>query len=177
MRAPLAPWIIVLSVIGLCALSPQTSFSHGVMTTPESRAVGSENEDYQFCFGTPDCVCGDFPEAGAVVATYQAGQTISVTIDITRTHTEDPTFRFQLCPPDQLSQSCFVEGEFATALFDGFGGLHTYEITLPEDVVCDPCVLRWKWDYSFLSCADVRIVGVDVKAEGESWTSLKATFR
>ena len=56
-------------------------------------------------------------------------------------------------------------------------GPRTYEITIPTDLVCDPCVMRWKWDYGFLSCADVRIVAGGVGNELPSWTALKATYR
>jgi hypothetical protein len=44
--------------------------------------------------------------------------------------------------------------------------------------VCDPCVLRWKWDYGFLSCADVSIVAREVGLEAPTaWAALKAMYR
>jgi hypothetical protein len=169
---------LLISLVSiLSCLGATQAFAHGVMRVPASRALGSANEDYQYCFGTPGCECGNFPDAGGVVATYKSGQTIEVTIDITQSHDTDTIFRFQLCPPEQSSVECFVAGEFASVDFDQTLGLHTYEITLP-DVVCDPCVLRWKWDYAFLSCADVSIVADEVGvASPTAWAALKAMYR
>jgi len=147
------------------------------MTDPASRALGTDNEDYQYCFDTPGCECGDFPDPGIVVATYQAGQTIQVTINITQSHDTNAIFRFQLCSAGRLTERCFVDGEFATVDFDQSTGFRTYEIELPPGLECDPCVLRWKWDYGFLSCADVRIVADGVDNEHPTWTTLKATYR
>ena len=174
------PRILICSIFALAALLGPAAghgFAHGVMTIPASRAIGSENEDYQYCFGAPECQCGEFPEAGPIAATYEAGQSIQVTIEVTVTHDYLPFFRFQLCPADDQSPDCFAEGEFATADFDLALGLHTYEIQLPEDLVCDPCVLRWKWDYGFLSCADVRIVAVGTPVTEPSWSTLKSMYR
>jgi len=141
---PVDTRVLPLALAALCCLGPGPSFSHGLMTDPSSRAIGTLNEDYQYCFSPPGCECGEFPDAGAVVATYKAGQTIQVTIDITLSNSSGPTFRFQLCPPDQLPEECFVTGEFATVAFDQSTGPRTYEIVLPSDLGCDPCVRRWK---------------------------------
>lgn len=170
-------FITVLSCAALCSVT-SAALAHGVMRIPASRAIGTPNEDYQFCFGTAGCECGEFPDPGVVTAVYDEGETIEVTIEVTQTHDSLPVFRFQLCPPDQLSPECFVDGEFASVDFDHTLGTRSYEIDLPDGVVCDPCVLRWKWDYGFLSCADVRIVatGVDVGSERD-WTALKASYR
>ena len=167
--------VFVLAVA--CCAAPRPSFSHGLMIEPPTRAIGTVNEDYQFCFGTPGCECGEFPDAGPVVATYRAGQTIQVTIDVTISHDTGATFRFQLCPPDQLTADCFVAGEFATIAFDQNTGLRTYEISLPSEFECDPCVLRWRWDYGFLSCADVRIVADGLGSAHPTWTTLKSAYR
>jgi hypothetical protein len=162
----------------LACLIPAQAFAHGVMRVPASRAIGSVDEDYQFCFGTPGCECGDYPEAGELTATYEAGQTIDISIEITQSHDSNAVFRFQLCPPDELSVECFTNGEFTTEAFDRITGVHDYSIQLPAELVCDPCVLRWKWDYGFLSCADVRIVPVEVGVDSEaSWAALKSRFR
>jgi len=165
-----APIMVCLSATG--------AFAHGVMREPASRAIGAPNEDYQYCFGTPGCECGEFPAAGGIVSTYKSGQSIDVTIDVTQSHATNTVFRFQLCPPDQSSPDCFVAGEFASVSFDQTLGLHTYRIDLPVGVVCDPCVLRWKWDYGFLSCADVSIVAREVGLEAPTaWAALKAMYR
>jgi hypothetical protein len=177
MRIRVGAKVLALVVTVLCGANPDPSFSHGVMTNPSSRAVGTPNEDYQYCFDTPGCECGEFPDAGAVVVTYKPGQTIQVTIDVTQSHSAGTIFRFQLCPPDQLSHECLVAGEFATVAFDQSVGPRTYDIKLPEELECDPCVLRWKWDYGFLSCADVRIVAHDLSGERPTWTALKTTYR
>ena len=165
-----------LMLCAVVALSAGSAGAHGVMREPESRAVGQPEEDYQYCFGTPGCECGDFPEAGPIMAIYEAGQVVRVTLEITQSHVSSPTFRFQLCPPDELSPNCFVDGEFATFESVPSVGPHSYDIQLPDGVVCDPCVLRWKWDYGFLSCADVRIVE-KVPAKTLPWAALKARYR
>ena len=167
----------ILSAMIACAILPTACAAHGVMTVPASRAIGSENEDYQYCLGKPDCHCDEFPEAGPIVATYEPGATIEVTIDVTLSHETGPTFRFQLCPAATQSAECFAAGEFATVEYDLTTGPRTYEITLPEGLECDPCVLRWSWDYGFLSCADVRIVDASTPTTGQGWTALKSTWR
>jgi hypothetical protein len=167
--------ILVLLALGL--LAPGEAAAHGMMTVPASRALGSENEDYQYCLGKPDCHCDEFPDPGPIVATWEAGATIEVTIDVTLSHDTGTTFRFQLCPAESQSDACFASGEFAAVAFDQTTGPRSYEITLPADLVCDPCVLRWKWDYGFLSCADVRIVASGTPVDSRGWTALKSTFR
>lgn len=171
-----APALALVVVVGAVAL-PAAGLAHGVMTAPESRAVGTPDEDYQFCFGTGECACGDFPDPGPIVATFTAGQVIQVAVEVTVTHETGPVFRFQLCPTADQSTACFQAGEFAAVDFDGQTGLHTYDVALPDGLVCDPCVLRWKWDYGFLSCADVRIVAEGTPLDRPTWTALKSRFR
>ena len=167
-----------LAVVFLTVASlPSTVFGHGFMSSPAARSVGMPNEDYQYCFETPDCTCGEYAEAGPIVATYEAGQTVRVTIEVTRSHTEGHTFRFQLCPPDDQTLGCFQSGEFAVRNYNTLLGTHEVDITIPEGIECDPCVLRWKWDYGFLSCADVRILGARTPVDDRTWTALKASWR
>ena len=82
----------------------------------------------------------------------------------------------------EILLDCFLEGEIASFVNDGEFGLHTYVIELPAGVTCDHCVLRWKWDYGFLGCADVGIqssvVGVPTdRPLGISWGSIKRVYR
>jgi hypothetical protein len=178
MRIPRPDVIRTFLTVLILGVITTPASSHGLMTEPLCRAAGSANEDYQYCFGTPDCVCGEFPDAGPVVATYTVGQAIEVTIEVTITHASGPVFRFQLCPPDEISPECFEAGEFAVRNFDQITGIHSYELDLPPELECDPCVLRWKWDYGFLSCSDVRIKSGDVRIGGPaSWSTLKARYR
>ena len=79
-------------------------------------------------------------------------------MNITQTHGPGDFFRFQLCPSTEISEQCFVDGEFDAFLNEDRGGLHYFSTRLPEGVRCEACVLRWKWDYAFLSCADIAIV-------------------
>jgi hypothetical protein len=163
--------------MALLLASPTTALGHGYLSEPAARSVGMPNEDYQFCFGTPECVCGEYAEPGPIVAVYEGGQTIEVTVEVTLAHDTGNLFRFQLCPPDDQTLGCFEAGEFAVRDYDMLAGTYTYQLELPDGVVCDPCVLRWKWDYGFLSCADVRIVPAGTPIGNPGWSTLKSTWR
>jgi hypothetical protein len=163
--------ILVLCVVLMCCAT--SAWSHGYMVSPQARAIGSLNEDYQYCFGTPDCLCGEFPDPGPVVATYMAGETITVQVNITQTHTIG-VYYFQLCS-GPLTLDCLTTGTVATVSNDLVLGNHSYQVTLPENVSCDSCVLRWKWDYGFLSCADIRILPMTPVAS-HTWGAIKALY-
>ena len=79
-------------------------------------------------------------------------------MDITVTHGSGDYFRFQICPGTEISEQCFLDGEFAVFLNEGQSGIHHFDVVLPADLTCERCVLRWKWDYAFLSCADIAIL-------------------
>ena len=73
-----------------------------------------------------------------------------------------------------------TQAEIVASLTKAYRGKHgptnvlAFSSELPPGLECDPCVLRWKWDYGFLSCADVRIVN-GVRGKSTNWTALKAT--
>jgi hypothetical protein len=167
--------VLLLSIATATALAGSAA-AHGYLVDPPGRANGTPNQDYQYCLQPPGCECGDFPDAGPIVASFHGGETITVEVDITITHGSGDLFHFQLCPPDALSEQTFADREIATFENDGLSGLHVYEIPLPADLSCDPCVLRWKWDYGFLSCADVRVLTSDVAADGRSWSTIKSQY-
>jgi hypothetical protein len=165
---------------GLVLTSAGTALAHGRMVDPPARTNGGPQENGQFCQGDPSCLCGQSdPGAGPVVAAYVEGETIQVSVDITIAHGSGDFFHFQLCPTSDISLECFELGEIAAFVNDGATGLHTYTLDLPSGVTCDGCVLRWKWDYGFVGCADVAIepslVGVP-DGPGVSWGSIKGVL-
>lgn len=62
-------WKLVVLAAQLTSLGDAPALAHGLLLEPICRAIGSANEDYQYCFGTPGCECGEFPDAGPIVAT------------------------------------------------------------------------------------------------------------
>jgi len=166
-------------LLGLLAflLLPATVWAHGYMQMPTCRAITSETRDYQWCPVPPGCECGDFPDAGPIVASYQAGETITVRISITKAHPAGDFFHFQLCEPASITEECFESNTIASFVNDGTTGIKNFEFQIPPDTQCDPCVLRWKWDYAFLSCADVSIEASGTPVEDASWSTMKAIWR
>jgi len=90
---------------------------------------------------------------GIIVRNYKQGDLIDVTIQVTAKHEGD--FEFKLCPLDNLdgppTQDCF--DQFPLQFGDGtykYGpisknGDHFMKVKLPTDVVCEKCILQWKW--------------------------------
>ena len=149
---------VVISACALPLISAGVVSAHGRLEEPPAATNGGPNDDYQFCFGG-DCPCGnDYEGPGPMVAAYVEGQTIRIVLNITVTHGAEDYFRFQLCPSvDDVSEACFVEGEFAQVPNEDLSGTQSYEVTLPSGISCESCILRWRWDYGFLGCAHIQI--------------------
>jgi hypothetical protein len=137
---------ISIALLSMSLLVVIECMAHGYLHIPESRGLGNPRRDYQFCFDPPGCECGQFRDAGPIVANYEAGETIHVTLNITLAHVAGDLFSFQLCPPDAISEECFEAGTIASFHNDGTVGLNNFEFQIPPDTQCDPCVLRWKWE-------------------------------
>lgn len=173
MKTRVVSTLLALVLLAI-ALAPAGAWGHGYMVQPTCRAIASPDRDYQWCPTPPGCECGDFPDAGPIVATFEAGQTIQVTLTITKSHPAGDFFHFQLCEPASISEACFEEGTIASFENDGTTGTKVFEFQIPPGTQCDPCVLRWKWDYAFLSCADVSIEASSAPAAQSSWSTVKA---
>lgn len=105
--------------------------------------------------------CGEYPDPAPSKTTLITGQPITIEVDLVVPHGEGgDSFAFQLHQESAaISEARFTAGEFETVLNDNVVGFHAYDTQLPAGVVCESCVLRWRWEaYDFLSCADVRIV-------------------
>ncbi|PSN34724.1 hypothetical protein C0J52_20992 [Blattella germanica] len=85
---------------------------------------------------------------------YSAGSTITATVNITANHMG--RFYFHLCPlasKDQLeTEACFeahpvklANGEPHYTLTSHSPGFYDVDLTLPSDVRCAQCVLRWTY--------------------------------
>jgi hypothetical protein len=91
---------------------------------------------------------------GTIVGKYTSGQNISVKVQITATHRG--YFEFRLCPvnsPHQsATQACLdrhilrqTNGQ--TKFYEpGSVGSYTVDLVLPQGLVCNQCVLQWKWN-------------------------------
>lgn len=137
-------------VIALALALGSDAWAHGYLVQPPART----DDHYQF----DPLPCAEYPDPGPITATYDQGQSVTFSLNITVTHGAGDYFRFQLCPMSEISEQCFLDGEFASFLNAGQRGIQHFEVELPEDLTCEHCVLRWQWDYGFLSCADIAIV-------------------
>ncbi|XP_022822933.1 uncharacterized protein LOC111353942 [Spodoptera litura] len=86
---------------------------------------------------------------GHIVATYEQGEVISTKVHISAFHMGYWEFRLCLDPSDQ-TQECFAN--FLLELEDGGtkyypkrGGFYEVNYRLPSNVVCEHCVLQWKY--------------------------------
>jgi MYXO-CTERM domain-containing protein len=148
------------AALGAALLSPATSEAHFVLTSP---AASTE----QNALGDPQKAppCGDdngSAVATGIVTTYQAGQTITVTIDETIFHPGHYRIALAVNDPSELPPEPIVTPG-ATAcgsapidpapvfpvLADGvfqhetaFTEPQSIEITLPDDVTCTHCTLQ-----------------------------------
>ncbi|XP_034834890.2 uncharacterized protein [Maniola hyperantus] len=86
---------------------------------------------------------------GIIVADYDAGQVVNITVHITAYHRG--YWIFKLCPdPKNTDQSCF--DEYPLELEDGgfrfyppHGGIYSLNYRLPKGLVCEHCVLQWRY--------------------------------
>ncbi|XP_055688057.1 uncharacterized protein LOC129792735 [Lutzomyia longipalpis] len=122
---------------------------------------------------------------GVIVASYQRGATIPVSVQITANHLG--YFYFNLCNLDTYgreSEACFAQYSLKTSsasnkyyLNSAAVGFYNFTITLPAGVSCKHCVLQWtynvgnNWGYcddgsgalgcgpqeNFRTCSDISI--------------------
>ena len=90
---------------------------------------------------------------GEIVYLYHEGETINVTLDV-RTHMAGGVYQFTMCKTDstlRVTHGCFQHpltwentgsAIIPAPLEDGFA---TYMLQLPSGLICDYCVMQWKW--------------------------------
>ena len=128
---------------------------------------------------------GKYAADGFITKTYNEGQTIEVTIDITSNH--QGYFRFRV---GKLQKRPITEEQLEYVLLQPDGsntwqlhssqtGKYTIKLVLPKGLTCDHCVMRWWWTVgnnwgcdengncgvgkgkkqeTFVNCADIKIV-------------------
>ena len=128
---------------------------------------------------------GKYAADGFITKTYNEGQTIDVTIDITSNH--QGFFRFRV---GKLQKRPITEQQLEYVLLQPDGsntwqlhssqtGKYTIKLVLPKGLTCDHCVMRWWWTVgnnwgcdekgncgvgkgkkqeTFVNCADIKIV-------------------
>ncbi|XP_035444151.2 uncharacterized protein LOC118271975 [Spodoptera frugiperda] len=86
---------------------------------------------------------------GRIVATYRQGDVITTKVDLSASHMG--YWEFRLCEnPEDNTQQCYdkhllelVEG--GTRYYPKKSGIYAVKYHLPADVVCEHCVLQWKY--------------------------------
>ena len=120
---------------------------------------------------------------GHIVAAYEQGQVISTKVYISAYHQGYWEFRLWLDPSDS-TQECFADyllelEEGGTKYYPTGNGYYDVNYRLPSNVVCEHCVLQWKYtagnnwgvcadgsgalgcgnQENFFSCSDISIKG------------------
>ncbi|XP_066597990.1 uncharacterized protein [Prorops nasuta] len=91
---------------------------------------------------------------GTIVQTYQEGQKVKLTVDLTANHLG--FYRYAICvlrSEDQIeTEECFqeyplrlVDGSDRYRVMDKRTGLYHMEAVLPPGLTCKHCVLRWEY--------------------------------
>lgn len=98
---------------------------------------------------------------------YRRGDEVQIQITVTAGHKGE--FDIQLCNTYPEREDCF----YSISKFsindspEGLYGNVSFPITLPQNISCDHCVLRWFWTTNnspglppeiFINCADITIV-------------------
>lgn len=86
---------------------------------------------------------------GTIVATYEQGQVMNATVQISAYHRG--YWIFKICPdPNNKEQSCF--DQYPVELENGgvryyppHGGTYYLNYRLPTDLSCEHCVLQWRY--------------------------------
>jgi len=119
---------------------------------------------------------------GIIVATYSAGATIDVEVELTVAHMGNMEWRLCTNTGSASSQSCFNQNVLRLASGGtkypvSGSGMHRIRVVLPSGVRCNHCVLQWNyragntWGYcpngsgasgcgpqeTFRGCSDIRI--------------------
>eukprot|EP01112_Ceratiomyxa_fruticulosa_P002647 TRINITY_DN1279_c0_g1_i2.p1 TRINITY_DN1279_c0_g1~~TRINITY_DN1279_c0_g1_i2.p1 ORF type:complete len:177 (+),score=28.15 TRINITY_DN1279_c0_g1_i2:502-1032(+) len=146
------------------------ALSHGILVLPPPRygtdkAPGTKNPGVPTDQQLNTCGLGD-TGPGIITVTYQAGTPITVYWNTTIVHPNPPGVRVavQYSPTDPFNNNVL-----ASELEIGSVGLHSVNVTLPKDKVCDKCVLQWMWvTYAdggyYIGCSDIRIQSDPVKS-------------
>jgi hypothetical protein len=152
---------------------------HGRMTIPQSRRTylnAGINAPVYTCLGptfqssSTSMRCHDSP-AGAVLSTYNAGDTIQVQWTLEAPHPGDCSiwlsYDTNVDAPQNWIKLKDFPGCFSPTGIDPPFGLQTVSLTLPSFLPsCEHCVLRWEW-YAvqlvsnvefYVSCADIKII-------------------
>ncbi|MEL6545960.1 MAG: SCE4755 family polysaccharide monooxygenase-like protein [Myxococcota bacterium] len=125
-----------LTAFALCWLAPAAVCAHIHMVVPEARHTAQKNGPCGQRDSTP----------GAVVATYESGQTITVMFDETINHPSHYRISLaetdgDLVDPTSLDDRYTNEFVVLDGLPDADGGRYEFEVTLPE-LTCERCTLQ-----------------------------------
>lgn len=152
--------------------------AHIALTSPMAR-YAQEHQKAEPC-GHPDNPPGDGP-----VATYQAGETITIEIDEFINHSGHLRVALDPTGTDDFTSPTAFDDFYNSpqVLLDDIpdmqnGGVHMIEVTLPEEP-CDPCTLQviqvmndgaWGPGLSdlYFQCADIVIESVGSGTAGET---------
>lgn len=120
---------------------------------------------------------------GIIVDEFTSGEVIDVTVILTAYHIG--FWEFKICPdPTNNNQDCFEQylvelEEGGTQYYPKGSGRYEMRYRLPEDLVCEHCVLQWRYttgnnwgdckngtqglgcgnQENFLACSDITITG------------------
>jgi MYXO-CTERM domain-containing protein len=159
--------------VGLWALP---AAAHVALLTPMARY----SQDYQ---KSEPCGHPDNPPGAGPVATYQAGETITIQFEEFVDHgghyrvALDPTGTDSFTSPTGFTDFYNSPGVLLDEIPDMAGGMYSVDVTLP-DVPCDPCTLQliqvmndgsWGPGTSdlYFQCADIVIEGAGGGTAGD----------
>lgn len=141
---------------GICLCMVVSVAGHGMMISPQARpgtTIAGNNKQRS---ASP---CGrgtQLQTQGSPVATYQPGESVTVSWRIDAPH--GGTCRISLSESGGGVPSGFQDltGSFACARSRGSD---SRTVTIPQNAGCENCVLQWFWtgDGPYYNCADVRV--------------------
>ncbi|GFR85845.1 cell wall integrity and stress response component 4-like [Elysia marginata] len=106
--------------------------------------------------GSRDHEAGGKYATGIIAKRYTQGQTIEVSVDLTKSHLG--WFEFRLCPHNnpnrRVSQMCLdrnllrleADGSTRYQVRSWASQVHTISLRLPPGVICTQCVLQWRYN-------------------------------
>ncbi|CAH2093234.1 unnamed protein product [Euphydryas editha] len=126
---------------------------------------------------------------GTIVAEFEAGEVFEATVEITAFHLG--YWYFKICPDvTSNDQACFDQYPLelekgGTKYYPSSSGEYKVNYRLPKDLVCDHCVLQWRYvagnnwgvcedgtsamgcgnQETFGACSDIKIVAPEVAVE------------
>jgi MYXO-CTERM domain-containing protein len=177
---------IALAVLGACALLGTSAQAHVMLTDPMNR-YGELSLQNAYQKSSP-CGHADNPPGDLTPVVFQAGETITITIDEYIQHTG--FFRVAVADSDQefIAPTGVddIGDDPSTILVmadEQSGGVHEIEVTLPN-TPCDPCVLQFiqimttgagAFNDNYFQCADIVIEGEVQGTGGEDPTGDDST--